>query len=320
MKGIDTVDNRVLAVDAGSGQLKQSTDWGANWSTSKGLPSDVSWSNISVIVRFGDYLYALAKETTSGLAGVYRTLPASGNNSFSWSSLLVTFDSGSTFFQNNLSCDDTYLYAAEYGDPSSGPSIYRTSDGTTWETVFGPQASWRHIHAVQPDPFNSGHVWMTGGDGVDGPIKYSVDSGGTWSDVAEQSGSVPQCTGIGFTHDWVVLAADAEYASIVVIDKANKTWRYGCSNWHGNFAIPGSSNMFDPSPFYIAVDSDTDIIYLPIPSNVDHPTVGLFYLTKIGGRLELLTYGEASGYSIVANGELWSGAYHRSLMTVEELA
>lgn len=78
--------------------------------------------------------------------------------------------------------------------------------------------------------------------------------------------------------------------------------------------------MFDPSPFYIAVDSDTDIIYLPIPSNVDHPTVGLFYLTKIGGRLELLTYGEASGYSIVANGELWSGAYHRSLMTVEELA
>ena len=233
--GIDEIDGRIFGRDTSNASVKQSSDWGGAWSVSKTTPTDVTAANLARIVRFGSFLYALGRATTGGLTSVYRTAPASGNNLFSWSGILKSFTSGGTALATSLEASNwgtgtEYLFAAEYGDPVGGPSIYRSADGLTWEQVVGPLASTRHIHAVKADPFNPGHVWATLGDGTPFTIMRSVDSGATWTTAV--SSAVWQGVQISFTQEWVVIAGDSLRGTVLVVDRATNTPYMASRNFH----------------------------------------------------------------------------------------
>lgn len=249
VQGIDLTDGRLLAIDSGAGQLKQSTTWGGSWSTSKGLPTNVTSGNVDAIRRFGNYLWLLGTET-GGDVCVWRSLPQSGNTAFTWEKVL-TFATGSTDFANNLEADDAYLYAAEYGDPVPDPSIYRISladangAGTNWVNVF-TGTGWRHIHSVSPDPHNPGHVWVAGGDGVDDRIQRSTDYGATWTPIPDSSDFLPQLVSLTHTPTHVIGYGDGSgnETGLVAIDKATLAWEGASAGRVEWMAVPGGTRHY----------------------------------------------------------------------------
>jgi hypothetical protein len=273
------------------------------------------------MVRFGSFVYMLAKDNVSGLCGVYRAAPAAGNNAFSWSSQLVTFAALADVYPAGLAADANYIYAAEYGNVAAGPSLYRSSDGVAWSTVFGPQASWRHIHCVAPDPFNAGNVWLSGGDGVGSPIQVSRDSGGSWTAVPIMSGrsKVPQCVQVSFSADYVFGAGDdgvLDPTATVFDRRSLRYWDAG-SNRHTECPLPSGVASWDPQALFGFVDPSTGVYYCATLTSGPYPTPGLWYLPRVGMDYRLLSWGEQGGLLRKASSLMWFGQYRRAVLSCD---
>lgn len=319
VEGIDLTDSRLIGVDTQNGWLRQSTDWSATWSTNKTYPTNVAWYDFGPVVRFGAYLYALGLDSVSNRVGIYRALPQSGNTVFSWSAPLMLMAVGTQRYSFALTADSSYVYASEYGNPTGGPSVYRSSDGSSWTTILTIAAA-LHIHAIAVDPYNAGHIWLACGDGVAGPIRYSTNSGSTFTNVPSRTGYVPQVVQLSFSADWVFAAGDATACTAFVIDRATKKWRALAPNLHSNVAIPGNTvgNVFDSSSLYGAVDPATGIYYTCPPTSGGWPVSGLFTCLYPGARFELTTFGESGGAIRMANGILFFGGHHRNLLSLDD--
>lgn len=260
IRGYDAVDDRLFGTDTSAGQLKQSTDGGATWSTNKGTPTNVPYNQVVKIVRGPDgNLYLFGFNTVSNKCGVYRAAPAAGNTAFSWSTALYEQDASVTAtIMTNFSADATALYLGEYGDPTGGPLIMRSLDGTTWTTSFARDATLRHCHAIAPDPYNPGHVWMTLGDGGSKTVMKSTDYGVTWAVVI--ANFAWQGVQISFDATWVYIAGDQETSTFYVIDRTSATPYIGSPNWHANTpqtSLTGSKTWDPPSVADGAMTSTT---------------------------------------------------------------
>lgn len=213
VRGIDETDDRLFAINS-SNQLVMSTDRGATWGTSKGLPTNVSGATVSRVYRWGAYLYLIGFDTVASTVNVYRALPAPVlNDAFTWSASLLTLTAGSTTsFAKQIGASATAMVVADYGpDPTGGPSMWRTTDGTTWTKVLGPIAATRHIHHVYADPYKTNHWWMTCGDGTGHQYYRSTDDGVTWSKLSTSSGSTADLTAAAWQAVQISADADALY-------------------------------------------------------------------------------------------------------------
>lgn len=251
--GIDTTLDMPYCRDDGNGVLRLCTTVDSSnrptaWSTGKGFPTDTTWSSAVKIVTFKGKLYMLSKQDSTGLIGIWSATPTTGNTALTWDATpLVTGVTGTTARASDLNTDGTYLYWAEYGDPTGGPSIRRSSDGTTWN-VTKTFTGFRHIHAVKADPFNPGNVWLFAGDGVTSPNWYSTDHGATWTACPSVNGTGIQLTDMGFTATDVWAADDTAYVSAATIDKTTKQWAGAAASFHGLTPHPApktSSTFYD---------------------------------------------------------------------------
>lgn len=321
LRCIDLTDSRLIAHDTTNAHLKQSTDWGSTWSAHKGWPSSGTGTNTYAIVRFGDYLYALFIESGTLDIKVARTLPKSGDTAYSWSNVYTVNQAGALGIPTGFTTDGTYLYVAEYGDPTGGPAIHRTSDGTTWTVVRAADSGLRHFHAIEADPYNAGHLWVTAGDGsADKVLLKSTDYGSTWSTVL--SDLAWQGVQISFSRSWVFIAGDQQRGTVMVVDRATGTPRMAAQNWHYNLVGPGfaSTDTFYRNAYYGIVDPSTGIYYSASQdTSVSGNKVGLFYLPRVGGNIELIEVLSIAPQRFrIANGYLWFGNYKRPLYTMED--
>lgn len=237
-KGHDNLSATIYAANQGTETLHRSTDGGSTWSASLGIPSTWVWWTFEKVVRFGSHLYAIGYDDGNRVMEVYRTDPAV--TPFTWIKVL-TGATGSKAKPWGMDMDGLYLYAAEYGDPTGGPSLYRTGDGTNWTRLF-TQSSWRHIHCVAVDTY-TGNLWTSQGDGITEKIRKSTDYGVSWS----YSSSVPQTTQLDFSRDFVYGAGDAAFITAAQITKDLSTWRMACSNFHGHLVpwdAPAGQGVF----------------------------------------------------------------------------
>lgn len=223
----------------------------------KGIPAGSDAAGPVKIVEFGGMLYLLT--STGGTPEVWRAARSDGNTAFAWTKVhTMRAGSGITGFGTMLNTDGTYLYAGEYGDPTGGPCAYRSSDGTTWETVWGPIATERHIHAINPDPYNPGHVWMTVGDGGNHYVLRSTNSGasGSWVDVAPDNAHW-QSVQISFDPDHVWFASDNRFSTCMVYDRATGTMLDATPNTHRHISVPGAIPRNGPNRITDAVFNGT---------------------------------------------------------------
>lgn len=237
MLGIDEVASAIFVRNSTNTRIMQSDDLGSVWSgPARTLPSDVTYDNVYRIVRYGAYIYMLARATSDSLLKVYRATPVTRTDDWTdWSGPLLTLTSGSTGFgfsmeKSTWSSGTNYLYVSEYGDPSGGPKAYRSADGTSWTTILAADPTLRHYHHILPDPYNPGHVWATAGDGTAKTIMRSINSGDTWTTAI--ASSAWQAVQISFTPSWVYLACDSRQGTMVVVDRDTNTPYLGTSNYH----------------------------------------------------------------------------------------
>jgi hypothetical protein len=276
-------------IDANNGFLRLCLTFDANgapatWSNAKGFPAGTQWFNGARVVTFKGNLYYLTIEDASGLPAIYQATPTSGNTALTWTKVLTgTAGSGSqTPRSSNMTTDATYIYFADYGDPTGGPQVYRSSDGSSWPSVF-TFTGVRHVHAIAADPYNLGTVWVAMGDGVTGPSRYSTDSGATWTAIATQNGSAPQETDISFTSTDVWFADDSTFLTAVVVDKATKTWKVAAGGFHGNIAVPGKTASVTWDPASIANNASTSTTVTLVGARFGHAAIASFSLAVPAG-------------------------------------
>lgn len=332
--GFDATDSRVFIRDDTNGALKQATSTDA-WATtanfsvsnSKGLPASpnaVLYSTVVKIIRFGASLYLLAKDNVTNLYGIYRAAPASGNNAFSWSDPLHQFlTTAATGFATCFNADSAYMYLAEYGDPTDGPTAWRSADGTTWTQIYTETAQgtpMRHIHAIAPDPYNAGHVWMTLGDGdANREVLKSTDYGSTW-ETFEGSANW-QAVQISFSSGYIYFASDSQRGHVWVMDRRNNQKYWICAGLAKNMSVPGAATVTDT--FYVngyagCVDPSTDEYYFSlINDGAGGNTAGLFYVPFHGSPPVLIDKLATNATPVgIFQGFIWYGKSRRPLHSV----
>lgn len=315
---IGTDSTRIFARDVQSGGLRQSTN-GLSFSAHKGMPAGVAWNDCFQIVTFKGNHYLLGRDAGANTVNIYRTAPADGDAAWAWTKVL-TLTQGTAGYSTSMSASSGSLIVGEYGDPSGGPSVWRTADGGTWNRTYGPDSGIRHIHAVEHDPFNPGAVWMTCGDGIGKTIQQSLDDGATWRVVVASAGW--QAVQISFDAGWVYLAADSGSHTFHVVDRTTFTPYVGTPNSHKNFAVPSPaalSDRYSTNAYMASVDPATGFVYAC--ANEAGPGVwnGLFFTPKAGLPLQMLDKGCQdnclNGRVHIWGGYLWCGIYHAPLLS-----
>ncbi|MCW2132875.1 hypothetical protein [Arthrobacter sp. VKM Ac-2550] len=215
-----------------------------NW-VAKNLPADAqtdiaSMGHVSMVKFQGIYYMQIMR--TDGLPMIVRASPKAGTAQFEWSAPLLIGEAGSNIISTALACDDQYIYWGDYGDTVAGPSVYRSINGAHWDRVLGPGGfTGRHVHAIEVDPYNPGHVWMTTGDANSaGYVYYSTDYGLTWQKPAFGANQAWQAVQISFDEDWIYFASDSTVHLVVYkIDRETHTPRWHGKNSHRYMPVPG---------------------------------------------------------------------------------
>lgn len=241
LAGIDVAAGQMLFISSAAGQqLYTTNNLGVSFSADRTLPAGV-WNEKKKIVAFGGKLYLLC--VTASVAAIWRTTPTyTLGQTWTWTQVFSASAGTPDNLPTCLSTDGTYLYFGEYADPVGGPQLYRSSDGTTWTSVLGPLTGNRHCHAIEPDPYNPGHVWATFGDGGNKYVMRSTDYGANWTTVVSgvTFGTWAQVAQISFDKDRVWLASDDVGSSGYCMDRTELIPRMFAFNRHTDLPVPAA--------------------------------------------------------------------------------
>lgn len=319
VRGIDVRAHRMYIEDTTYGALRQSDDWGKTFSSDKGLPPTVT--SVEKVVRFKSRIYLFGRNDQTRVGGVYSAVPTPGDDPLEWAGPTITLAPPIGFLPTDLSADSRFLYLGEYGNPPGGPTLWRSRDGKHWQNVFGPAAGIRHIHAVAPDPYHPGDVWMTVGDGVPVSIWRSRDYGarGSWRVVVHSSRW--QSVQISFTSRRIYLAADTHGATFFVLDRKTLLPALGTPQYFHTIRPPGGppSSRYLWNAFFGAVDPSTGVYYC-VANDESSPSSpaggswgGWFAVRRLGGPVTILDPGgptfSANGEVFVGGGRVWAGEW-----------
>lgn len=277
----------------------------ADYATDAGFPfHDVGGHVVThdaQVLRFGNRYLTVMFGPTTASAAIY------WSNDFSlsgWTKVkdLTTngqFGGSATSIGTGIATDGQTALVGEYGDPKSGsapaPKIWRSTHdeaggyGSIWTQVYA--GGERHIHAIEFDPYNPGHVYATTGDGdATAKLMRSTDSGVTWTTVF--SGQARwQAVQISYSPNFIWLASDSDSITAVVVDRATMTPKIAAKNSHQQIAVPGGKigDAFHSQAFYGAYDTDTARYYFVTHSAGTYGNRhGAFYIDKPGGRVHLI--------------------------------
>jgi hypothetical protein len=239
------------------------------------------------------------KKTSSGWRTVLRGSAGSSNNT-----------------RTNLTGDDTYLFFGEYGLPQGGPSIYRSADGVNWNRCYN-NPKFKHIHAVAADPYQSGDVYATVGDGVGVALIRSRDQGNTWANVL--SPGTWQSVQISFDADYVWLAGDNGWSSspktAAIFDRGKLTASAASPNYHYDLPVPGGGKWLN-NAYFGAVDSSSGYYYCVTAPGSDKGTKHGMFLIPGAGKPVQVYAGPVSwcwARVYISHGKVWTDRWKAPL-------
>jgi hypothetical protein len=203
-----------------------------------GVPAQVTTtSGLAQVYEWNGYIYAIFPDSTDGNKNkLFRAAQVAYGGSYSWSGPILTLTSGSLGYGYTITGTANALLVAEYGDPTGGPTLWRSTNGTSFTSALTLSGA-RHIHCVAADPYNPGQVWLSFGDNVDNCYAFSSDHGATWTQLPIDR--TWQGTQITFTPDWVHVAPDpgVDTSSMYLIDRKTQTIRVGTYGHHQDLRL-----------------------------------------------------------------------------------
>lgn len=271
-KGYDLVDHIVWGVSTVFGF---SLDHGAAW-TDCNVPANVSAANIVKVLRAGGWIWLGAKDNSDNRFKVWRAAP-SLTGVYTWSAPLLTMSLNGGLFACTLDGDDSYVYAADYANPSPSAKVYRAPTATGVFEDVTPPGIVRHVHAIKPDPYNPGHVWMTTGDSGARIFRSTNNAAaGSW----ELQDSNWQAVQISFTKDWVYFAADGATCTVFVMDRTTRKPLAATPSFHYEMPVPAGAAARTVTD--LAITSGSAVINSPtaaftaadVGRQIKHPNVG----------------------------------------------
>lgn len=228
--------------------------------TAMTLPSNFSITNLAKVVAWpamGKF-YLLGYDTSTSLCCVWSCPATSTAGPWTWTKLL-SFHNNATIIQTAFRLTSVGLYVGEYssgainsgttppyqnaandigagGTPGAasspwGPSVYLSTDGSTFNVALGPLGSVRHIHGIYEDPYNLGNVYVTVGDTNAAHLVYKSTTGavGTFAAVTtiDANSNLWQAVGMGFDPNYVWFVSDQVWGhGPYVIDRTAQTPRW----------------------------------------------------------------------------------------------
>lgn len=240
--GVDGANSRYFVINSYTLWEFNTPDFAAN-QTTRGFPAGVTQANMgnAKLLWFKGTYYLSA--LSAGRGSIWKVSNPDVVDWWSWSAILKQGVVGSTVMGPAFNTDGTYLYWGEYGSPTGGPSLYRSLDGTTWETCFTEPNPTNHIHGVNADPYQPGHVYVTLGDGSQVKHMFSSNYGapGSWAQLANSGSVTWQAVQISFTPDYVIYAADSNLGGWTAFrwNKRKQRMENLGYDWHRMHAVPG---------------------------------------------------------------------------------
>lgn len=205
-----------------------------------------------------------------------------------------TTEGSSGPFPTTIAGEVNVALVGEYGVPKAGgvsrARVHRSTDGgNVWNVVY--EANLRHIHAIERDPFNAGHYYMSTGDGdTAAKVLKSTDFGATWTEVYSGQARY-QVVQISFSTNFIWLASDADGVPAVILDRATMTPKIACRNSAMQIAVPGGApgDVFHSQMYFGAFDTVTQRFYcVTAVAGLYGNRHGVFYIDKPGGLMHLL--------------------------------
>ena len=248
--------------------IYKSSNYGASW---KALYASTNWYNVRrlFISSKGYIFYARDMNET-----LYRS---NVNNDKSWSPVLHTICSGSTFW--NLAEDRSgNIYAGEYSSLTGVPCAYiwkTTNNGVTWKIVYNSSSyglgAAAHIHFVAVDPYTNYVYAVQDSDGYGfgrTALILSKNGGNTWTLVKSDARS--SYTTIQFMPNARILGEDSAWAgnSSIVMTKDDKVFT-------PVLVLNGSQN----GNFYSSVKTSNGVLVFgtAVQSDQNNPTIWKSY-------------------------------------------
>ena len=332
--GADETDGVVWVVDTTGGILRQgstsdawATTAGVTWSGNKTLPTSpnaVLYTAVTKLIRFGAHVYLLGKDSVTNLYGIYRSDPKAGSTAFVWSAPLHQFlSTAATALYTVFSSGGGYLWLGEYGDPTGGPTVWRSSDGTTWTQIYtevGQGTPQRHMHAIAHDPYSPGTVWMTLGDANAGrEIMKSTNYGTTWA--VFEANAAWQAVQISFSATHIYFGGDSARGHLFVVDRETGTKRWACAGLAKNQAVPGaaaSTDTFYTNGYFGVCDPNTGEYYFSLQNDgAGGNTLGFFVVPWLGAAPVLIEKPVNTGTPVdIFAGFVWCGKARRPLHSI----
>jgi hypothetical protein len=159
--GVDEATGVLYGRNASFGPFAQSDTGGVTW-VNRSTPAGVTTSSVLKAAAFKGYVYVLYQDTASGIYGIYRTQQQPQGTPFgAWSTPVKTLIPGTSGNKAGFNAGSQYLFIGEYEADgvdiaaAGGPMLHRSADGVTWETVWGPDRTVKHVHGVKEDPYNT---------------------------------------------------------------------------------------------------------------------------------------------------------------------
>jgi hypothetical protein len=234
--GVCSDDGSVFLAESSNG-IRRTLDYGVHLYALGTPAQSASTAALSQVYQWNGYLYAIFTDSTDGNKNkLFRAAQVAYGGTYTWSGPLLTLTAGSLGYGYTITGTATALLVAEYGDPTGGPTLWRSTDGTTFTAALTLPGA-RHIHCVAADPYNPGQVWLSFGDNVDNCYQVSTDHGATWTQLPFDR--TWQGTQLSFTPDWIYVAPDpgVDTSSLYLIDRKSRTIRVGTSGHHQDLRL-----------------------------------------------------------------------------------
>lgn len=215
--GVDATSGKVWSFDSANVYQVDSLT-ATNWQAMTMPPNcSISSKEAKVVVwtppAGSPLMFLCIYNTVTTRYEVYSAPLVAAGVSPTWSSVLLQLAANGVIIPTAFRGCSTGLLIGEYtlspNEIAAGPSVYRSTNGTSFSAVLGPLATTRHIHSIYEDPYSLGTIYCTVGDaGIPHWVYKSTDGGATFSPITSLDSFSWQSVSMGFDANYVWFSSD----------------------------------------------------------------------------------------------------------------
>lgn len=243
-----------ISLNAGLYQIDSLTDMTTANVKLVTLPTNISTNGqpikvVTSAVSGTNRMYLCGYNTVSARFEVYSAPIVAAGTAPTWTGPLLQLSANAVLMPHAFRACSTGVFVGEYSlgtDIAGGPSIWRSTNGSTFSRALGPLATTRHIHGIYEDKYNAGTIYAAMGDffppySPPYAMYRSTDGGATFTGLPNVTSSIWQGVAMDFTRDYVWCFSDQwQGGGPYLLDRATHTPKWATTaSRYDKIPVPG---------------------------------------------------------------------------------